>query len=156
MRHNLTQGSPEWHKHRKEHFNASDAAAMLGLSPYETRTQLLHRLATGTEKDIDKFTQSIFDAGHEAEAKAINLAETIIGDELYPLTCTEGVYSCSCDGLTMDGSVAWEHKIFNLKTIESMSAGVLPEMYMPQVQQILMVTGADKCLFMCSGGTNDN
>ena len=43
----LTQGSPEWHAHRAEHFNASDAAAMLGISPYMSRDELLKRMATG-------------------------------------------------------------------------------------------------------------
>ena len=37
----LTQGSPEWHAHRAKHFNASDAAAMLGISPYMSRDELL-------------------------------------------------------------------------------------------------------------------
>lgn len=129
---------------------------MLGLSPHETRTQLLHRLATGVEKDIGPFAQANFDKGHEAEANAISLAEALLGEELYPVTCSEGVYSCSCDGLTMDGTVAWEHKLWNAKTIESMAVGALPAMYMPQDQQILMVTGAEKCLFMCSDGTKDN
>ena len=31
--HTLIQGSPEWAAYRREHFNASDAPAMLGISP---------------------------------------------------------------------------------------------------------------------------
>ena len=38
------QGSPEWAAHRAKHFNASDAPAMLGCSPYMTRSELLHRM----------------------------------------------------------------------------------------------------------------
>ena len=37
----LVQGSPEWHAHRAAHHNASDAPAMLGVSQYNSRTQLL-------------------------------------------------------------------------------------------------------------------
>ena len=50
---NLVQGSPEWHAHRATHFNASDAPAMLGVSPYKTRAQLVREYATGVTADVD-------------------------------------------------------------------------------------------------------
>ena len=68
--HNLIQGSPEWHAHRANHFNASDAPAMMGCSPYKTRTQLLHEKHTGVTPEVDAATQRRFDAGHAAEAAA--------------------------------------------------------------------------------------
>jgi len=34
---NLIQGTPEWHAHRAQHFNASDAPAMLGASTNQIR-----------------------------------------------------------------------------------------------------------------------
>ncbi len=43
----LQQGTREWHAHRAQHFNASDAPAMLGVSPYKSRAQLIRELATG-------------------------------------------------------------------------------------------------------------
>ena len=43
----LTQGTPEWHVHRRNHLNASDAPAMLNESPYKTRAQLLKEYALG-------------------------------------------------------------------------------------------------------------
>ena len=45
--HDFAQGTPEWHQHRATHFNASDAPAMMGVSPYMTRTELLTRMKTG-------------------------------------------------------------------------------------------------------------
>ena len=36
------QGSEAWHQHRAQHWNASDAAAMMGCSSYQTRNELLH------------------------------------------------------------------------------------------------------------------
>lgn len=99
--HKLIQGTPEWHEHRRTHFNASDAPAMMGGSPYETRTELLHRLATGIEKEIDTATQRIFDDGHRFEALARPLAEAIIGNDLYPVVCSEGNLSASFDGVTL-------------------------------------------------------
>ena len=42
--HHLIAGTAEWHAHRARHFNASDAPAMLGCSPYTSRTELLRKL----------------------------------------------------------------------------------------------------------------
>lgn len=90
----LQQGSLEWQAHRAKHFNASDAAAMLGLSKYKTRGELLREKATGIVPEVDDATQARFDRGHEIEALARPIAEEIIGSELYPL-----VYSADVDGL---------------------------------------------------------
>ena len=72
--HDLIQGSPEWLSYRTEHFNASDAPAMMGVSPYKTRTQLLHEMHTGIAADVDEATQRRFDDGHRVEALARPLA----------------------------------------------------------------------------------
>lgn len=37
----LQQGSPEWAAHRAMALNASDAPAMMGVSPYKTRSELV-------------------------------------------------------------------------------------------------------------------
>ena len=83
----LIQGSADWHTHRARHFNASDAPAMMGCSPYKTRTQLLHELHTGLTPDVDAAQQRRFDDGHRYEALSRPLAEEFIGQELYPLLC---------------------------------------------------------------------
>ena len=83
---NLVQGSAEWLAHRQQHYNASDAPAMMGCSPYKTRDELIRELATGITAEVSVETQSIFDAGHRFEALARPLAEEIIGEDLYPVT----------------------------------------------------------------------
>ena len=72
---NVTQGSPEWLAARAKCFTASEAPAMMGVSSYKTRTQLLHELHTGIPLEVDAFTQRIFDDGHRFEALARPLAE---------------------------------------------------------------------------------
>ena len=42
----LVQGSPEWHTHRGQYRNASETAAVLGLSPWVTPYRLW-QLRTG-------------------------------------------------------------------------------------------------------------
>jgi len=156
----LVQGTPAWHAHRAKHFNASDAPAMMGLSPYKTRSALLHEMATGFTPDIDAGTQKLFDDGHNFEAAARPFAEAIIGDDLYPVVGVLEVdglpLSASFDGITMDEATAFEHKSLNKSLSESLQAKVIPDMYKVQMEQQLLISGAQKCLFMASKGTEES
>ena len=152
--HELQQGSQEWHEHRAKYFNASDAPAMLGCSPYKSRAELLHERHTGLSQEIDQHLQARFDNGHRFEALARKLAEEIIGDELYPVVGTKDCYSASFDGLTMDGTICYEHKTLNATLSAVQSADQLPEHYQVQMEQQLMVSGAKKCLFVASKWTD--
>jgi predicted phage-related endonuclease len=155
--HDLIQGSPEWMQFRLEHYGASEAAAMLGLSTKVTRNELLHMKKTGTAQEFsDWVREHILDHGHEVEALARPLAENMAGTEFYPVTCSAGPLSASCDGLTMAEDLAFEHKQWNAALADSVAAGVLPDEYQPQCQQIMMVTPAERVLFVCSDGTLDN
>ena len=161
---NLIQGSREWLAHRAAHFNASDAPAMMGCSPYKMRTVLLHELHTGIVPEVDIATQKRFDNGHRAEALARPLAEKIIGDDLYPVTGTEGRLSASFDGLTLDEQTGFEHKALNadlrecfrqIDTIapehrEAAAGFELPLHHRVQMEQQLHVSGAERILFMAS------
>ena len=148
--HDLVQGSTEWHAYRANHFNASDAPAMMNCSLYKTRTELLNERKTGLTPEIDAQTQRIFNDGHRYEALARPLAEKIIGEELYPVTGSIGNLSASFDGLTMDEAIAWEHKSLNDKLRAVNSAEELPLHYRVQMEQQLVVSGARKCLFMAT------
>lgn len=152
----LIQGTPEWHAFRATHFGASEAAAMLGLSKYTTRSELLHQKVTGFSKEHSGATQAIFARGHETEALARPLVEAVIGEQLSPVTCSEGKLSCSCDGITFDDSVAWEHKQWNVLLANAVALEELPEEHQPQCQQVLMITGAGKLIFTVSDGTLEN
>ena len=158
--HQLIQGSKEWSTHRSNFFNASDAPAMMGCSPYKTRTQLLQEIHTGITPEVDIATQRRFDEGHRIEALARPLAEAIIGMELYPVTGSEGKFSASFDGLTMCETVAFEHKTLNAELLACLGVGCegrdLPPQYQVQMEQQLMVSGAEKVLFMASKWQGDD
>ena len=49
---NVQQGTPEWFEHRAQSLNASDAPAMMGVSPYKTRSQLIKEMATGITPEV--------------------------------------------------------------------------------------------------------
>lgn len=157
--HHLTQGSPEWHAYRRNHFNASDAPAMLGCSPYKTRDQLIAELATGVTEEVDAATQRRFDDGHRFETLARPLAEQIIGEELAPLVGSEGKYSASFDGLTLMEDTAFEHKTLNKDLravmVDGCTGDQLPKLYRVQMEQQCMVAGATRVLFMASKWEGD-
>lgn len=151
--HSLVQGSDEWNEFRLQHFGASEAAAMLGISPYMSRSDLLQLKATGKSKDHSDYTKKIFQDGHDAESAARVLLEEDMQQEFYPVVCSKDKLSASLDGLTMDGSAAFEHKLMNNSLFDSVHSQQVPDHYMAQCQQILMVTGAERVIFMCSDGT---
>jgi putative phage-type endonuclease len=157
--HELIQGTPAWHAYRAEHFNASDAPAMMGCSAYKTRTQLLHEAHTGMTPDVDASTQRRFDDGHRFEALARPLAETIIGEDLYPVVGSEGKLSASFDGLTMLEDTAFEHKSLNDELravmVDGCTGADLPLQYQVQMEQQCMVSGATRVLFMASKWIGD-
>lgn len=165
--HNVVQGSEEWHALRAKHFTASEAPAMLGVSKYQSRSELLRQKATGDSKEISPEQQRLFDRGHAAEAAARPIADTIVGDELLPATVTADVdglpLMASCDGVTMFNDKGWEHKLYGqaleasvLNAVELGDASTLDEHYTVQMEQQLMLTGAESWLFMCSDGTDEN
>lgn len=136
--HELIQGSDAWCQFRLEHFGASEAAAMLGLSTKVKRTELLHMKHTTLPKEFAAWVQeNILDHGHAVEALARPLIEDAIGEDLYPITCSLGRLSASLDGLTMGEDVAFEHKQWNEELAASVSSGVLPEEYAPQAKHEL-------------------
>ena len=152
--HELQQGTEEWSQFRLDHFGSSEAAAMLGLSSKVKRNELLLMKKTGIAKEFSDWVQkNILNYGHEVEANARPLVEQMLGEELYPVTCSDGRISASCDGLTMLEDIAFEHKQWNEELAASVTNGILPEEYMPQCQQILMVTGAVKVIFVVSDGS---
>lgn len=156
----LIQGYPEWHAHRRAHWNASDAPAMMSASPHKTRAQLLRELATGLTPDVDAATQRRFDDGHRFEALARPLAEKIVGEDLFPCVGVEGRYSASFDGISLMEDVVFEHKSLNadLRSImdrAEFTGADLPEHYRVQMEQQCMVSGAGRVLFMATRWEGD-
>jgi predicted phage-related endonuclease len=160
--HNFLQGSPEWHAYRATARNASDAPAMLGCSPYQTRAELLHALHTGMRPEVDAGLQRRFDDGHAIEAAQRGAAEVIVGDDLSPLVGSEEVdgvlLSASFDGLTMMEDIGYECKTLNdvLRSAlpnpgpEDNDAAALPKVYRVQMEQQTAVAGAEKILFVAA------
>jgi putative phage-type endonuclease len=160
--HNFVQGSPEWHAYRAtpNQFNASDAPAMLGESPYKSRDQILKDLATGSSQEVTAMVQRKFDDGHRFEEEDRPRAEEFIGQELYPATVSVDLgsmkLSSSLDGWTMCEAIIYEHKTKNKLILEFAARNEIPLLYRIQMEQQLLCSGADKCLFSASNGAADD
>lgn len=152
---NVKQGSDEWLQARAKHFTASEAPAMMGVSKYTSRDQLLAEKASGVTAEVSDAQQRLYDRGHESEDQARPLVEAIIGEELYPVTGTEGKFLASFDGLTMDHSIGYEHKLWSESLAEQVRSGELEPHYYWQLEQQLLVSGADKIIFATSNGTEE-
>lgn len=157
--HELQQGTPEWLTFRKAHLPASDAPAMLGYSSYKSRNELIKEYATGVRPEPSEYVQKLFENGHRFEAMARPIIEEELGEELFPVTGSLKVeeleLSASFDGLTMDNSIAWEHKTLNKILSQAKKITDIPKQYHIQMEQQLLVSGADKCLFTASNGEKD-
>ncbi|MBJ2292626.1 YqaJ viral recombinase family protein [Pseudomonas sp. MF5691] len=154
--HNVAQGSAEWLALRAQFRTASEAPAMMGASKYQARTDLLAAKKTGITPDVTPSQQFIFDKGHATEAMARPLAEALIGEELYPIVATEGNLLASMDGATMLGETLFEHKLWNESVVAQVKAGELAPHYYWQLEQQLLVSGAERVIFVCSDGTAEN
>ncbi|HGM6620260.1 TPA: YqaJ viral recombinase family protein [Pseudomonas aeruginosa] len=157
--HNLVQGTDEWHALRARCFTASEAPVMMAASNKMRRNELLHMKATGGEREYSEWVQkNLFDKGHAYEASARVIVEGIVGEELYPATATDDSewLLASFDGITMLEDTLFEHKMWNQGLAEAVRNKDLPAEYYWQLEQQLLVSGAERAIFVCSDGTESN
>ncbi len=153
----LVQGTQAWLDARLQLRTASEAPAMMGESKYISRDQLLDH-KKGWTSIVNEFVLKLYAEGHEAEEKARPIAERILGEELSPICGQQedSLLMASFDGITMFGDVLFEHKLWNKTLAENVMNNVLEPNYYWQLEQQLMVSGAQKVLFMVSDGTKQN
>ena len=155
---NVKQGSKEWLEARRKHFTASEAQAMMGASKYQTRDELLREKAIGITPEIDAATQRLFEEGHSAEKSARAITEQIIGEELYPVTGVSDEHPkllASFDGLNLMGDTIFEHKLWNEGLAEAVKRGEVPPTHYWQLEHQLLVSGAERVIFVVSDGTKE-
>jgi putative phage-type endonuclease len=104
---NLTQGSQEWLDYRRTMRNASETAAVLGVSPWCTPYQLWLQKTGRAETKSNAAMQR----GTELEPAARAAYETETGYIMQPLVLQDGLYSASLDGMTLEGDLIVEIKV---------------------------------------------
>lgn len=138
----LIQGTPEWHEHRAKYRNASETAAVMGVSPWQTPYELW---LVKTRRKVTLETEAMRHgtATEPAARAAFELESSLI---MQPLVLVEGDYSASLDGITLSGDTIVEIKCpYKGQTSElwqTVHTGSVPAHYMLQVQHQLMVSKA--------------
>ena len=156
------QQSIAWHSHRRSCWNASDIPAIMGVSPYKSRSEFMHEIATGISPDHDEQTLARFSEGHRSESLARPLMEKIIGQRVFPVIgyteefALSRPLSASFDALVMDETEGGEHKSLNAEIQRVFASDEpLPELYTVQMEVQCMVSGARRMLFMASKWNGD-
>jgi putative phage-type endonuclease len=138
----LVQGSAEWHEHRKLYRNASETAAVMGMSPWQTPYELW-LVKTGRKVTVETEAMRHGTATEPAARAEFELESGLI---MQPLVIVDGDYSASLDGITLAGDTIVEIKCpYKGQTSElwqTVHTGSVPAHYMLQVQHQLMVSKA--------------
>ena len=138
----LKQGSPEWLAYRLTMRNASETAAVLGLSPWTTPYQLWLQK---TGRKCQAANQAM-QHGTDMEPAARAAYEVQTGEIMQPLVLKDGAYSASLDGMTLEGDLIVEIKCpfrgQDSALWKDVADGTVPSHYGVQVQHQLMVSGA--------------
>ncbi len=139
----LTQGTPEWLAYRRQMRNASESAAVLGVSPWTTPYQLWLQKTGKAQSQCTAAMQR----GIDLEPVARAAYEEQTGLVMNPLVLQAGAYSASLDGMTLEGDLVLEIKCpvrgTRSELWQDVLAGQVPEYYLVQVQHQLMVSGAE-------------
>lgn len=156
----VIQGTPEWAALRTQYCCASEAPVVMGVSSHMRRDELLAMKKYGIEKNISDYIQKVlFDKGHEAEDAIRPHIESLISEDLYPVTGIAEILGlpllASFDGLTMGEDIAAEHKLWNESLVMDVQTGIVPTHHAWQIEHQLLVSGAEKALFAVSDGTPD-
>lgn len=149
----LTQGSAEWLKYRKSMRNASETAAVLGVSPWLTPYQLW-LLKTGRKTQE---ASAAMQRGTDLEPAARAAYEAQTGHVMQPLVIQDGLYSASLDGMTLAGDLIVEIKCpfrgHDSALWKEVKAGWVPDHYAAQIQHQMMVSGASLAHLWVFDGT---
>jgi putative phage-type endonuclease len=141
----LPQNEAQWHIWRRQGIGASEAAAILGLSPWVTPLQLWAR-KTGREPDeADNFAMS---RGRRLESVIRQLYEARVGWTAQAICVGHDRLPwmrASLDGLDPWGEIIAEFKAPNHVAHAEALRGEVPVYYQPQVYHQLEVTGAVRC-----------
>jgi len=144
---NLEQGSQEWHDFRKTKIGASELAYLYNANPFCKASDQM-KFLIGLKLGFNEiFYNSAMKAGHDNEKFIIEHVEKEYNIVTQPLVGYKENLVASYDGITFDNDIVVEVK-FSKHTYEYIKKNNdAPEHYYLQVQQQLLVSGAEKAIF---------
>lgn len=146
----LEQGTDAWHAHRSQFNNASEAAAVLGISPWFPKTpRQLAEVKLGLKT---VHMNAAMSRGVQFEDAARKNACDSLGIDFEPGVFVRGDYSASLDGISPDGTTLLEIKIpakgqqSDLWKQVASGEGV-PAHYMAQLAHQMYCCDAERAVF---------
>lgn len=137
IRHDVAPNTPEWLELRKQYRTASEAAIVLGISPFQTPINF-KLVKAGLKK---QYYNSAMRRGHELEAQVRQHASDHFGLDFKEQIWSRAGYLASLDGI--DGDTLVEIKVSD-RTYNDLLDGEVPEYYFAQIQQQLFCSPATK------------
>lgn len=137
-----------WHATRRKGLGGSEIAIIMNLSPYRTPYSLwLEKTGRKAPDNISALPH--VQRGIQGEKSCRLLLERKYLVSFTPKSWELGdVCRCNDDGYSLDRNWILEIKCMGKKSHAEAAQGIIPEHYRLQCQWNLMVSGADKCLFV--------
>lgn len=135
---NLNQGTKEWLDWRRTMITASDAAIIMGISPYKNIQQLIEEKTKGFETVPNSYMLR----GRDLEPLALQAFERETGLILFPTVGTSiqnEWMAASFDGMTIEEDFIVEIKCNGKKNHTLALNGSIPEFHNAQIQHQLFV-----------------
>jgi putative phage-type endonuclease len=143
------QGTRAWHLWRRDGIGASDAATIMGESPFKNSNELL-REKRGAVLSTSPNAAMARGMALEPEARRHYNAHT--GREMVPVCLQSTQYTwlrASLDGLAVDHDAVVEIKCGKTAYRTTLQTNSVPDYYYGQLQHILAVTGLESIDFWC-------
>ena len=132
----LEQNSQEWLDARKQYRTASEAAIVLGISPF-TSVADFKLIKAGVKQ---QYYSAAMQQGHDLEDRVRQLSNRHFGLDFKDECWVNGRYMASLDGI--DGDTLVELKVSD-RTYRDLKDGIMPAYYHAQVQQQLFCSPAE-------------
>ena len=139
-------GSKEWKDLRRTKITSTDAASILGIG-YLTPYQLWLRKITGEEEKDNPAMKR----GRDLEDTARKIFEADYGVKVHPEVVLHSKHDwlmTTLDGINTRRGELVEIKCPGNKNHEKALSGKIPEIYVPQLQHHMMVTGLKELTYM--------
>lgn len=143
-----------WHQWRRAGIGSSDAATIMGVSPWRTPYQVWQEKVYGNSEQLDNSSMA---RGRELEPVARAWFENHMNVSVFPKNKEHQEKSfirASLDGIDMEGRVLVEIKCPNKDDHRIAINGMIPEKYIPQVQHQLLVTGLEGMYYLSFDGSD--
>ena len=135
------QNSSEWYDWRLAGIGSSDSSIIMGVSPYKDRDSLLQEKAEKLRRMTNTKSQQW---GKDQEPYVRETYTKLTGIKTRPVCVVHDEYPwlrASLDGLSEDNQIILEIKCTNWMNHQEALRNQIPELYIPQVQHQLLVTG---------------